>query len=88
MVRQESWQKSHSCHPPVRGCASREAVCLQSREPMSMHTFARGSSNVPPPVRRRACEARVLRWLTSTHGAPLGGPRGSVPGSNVSMRTI
>ena len=82
-----SWQ-GLSGHAEVRGRASRAAVGCRSREPMSMKTIARRSGKGPPPVRGRACEARVLGSLTSVHAATHGGPRGNVPGRNDSMRTI
>lgn len=88
MVRQASWRRSCSRHAAVRDCASRESVGFKAREPMSMNTIVQSSSNGPTPVRGRVCEARVLGPLMSIHGATHGGPRGSVPGRNDSMRTI
>ena len=88
MIRQVSWQRGCSRHPAVRECASREPVGFKSRERMSMNICARRSSIGPPPVRGRACEARVLGSSASIHEATAGGPRGNVPGRKDSMRTI
>jgi len=88
MVRQLGWRVGRDRHAAARGSASREMVGFRSRAPMLMNAILRRSSNAPPPLRRRACEAGVLGLLAGIHGATHGGPRGSVPGRNDSMRTI
>ena len=88
VAQQASWHWGGGCHAGRCPYVLRGATSLNSHETQAANTIVRNPSNGDPLDRGEIRDRRVLGLAVDVHEATPGGPRGSAPGRNDSMRTI